>query len=49
MNVYGRAVMSEAKRQANSNVVQMALGPGLHGSVATNNEGARRAPQLLLP
>jgi integrase len=27
MNVYGRATMSEAKRQANSNVVRMALRP----------------------
>ena len=29
MNVYGRAVMSDAKRQANSKVVQMALRPVL--------------------
>jgi integrase len=29
MNVYGRAVMSDAKRQANSQVVQMALRPVL--------------------
>jgi len=28
MNVYGRAMMSDAKRQANSNVVQIALRPG---------------------
>jgi integrase len=28
MNVYGRAMMSDAKRQANSNVVRMALRPG---------------------
>jgi hypothetical protein len=27
MNVYGRATMTEAKRQANSNVVRMALRP----------------------
>jgi len=27
MNVYGRALMSDAKRQANSNVVRMALRP----------------------
>lgn len=29
MNVYGRATMSDAKRQANSNVVQMVLKPAL--------------------
>jgi len=29
MNVYGRAVMSDAKRQANSEAVQMALRPVL--------------------
>jgi hypothetical protein len=27
MNVYGRSMMSEAKRAANSNVVRMALRP----------------------
>ncbi len=27
MNVYGRATMSEAKREANSKVVEMALRP----------------------
>jgi hypothetical protein len=27
MNVYGRATMTDAKRQANSNVVRMALRP----------------------
>ena len=32
MNVYGRATMSEAKRQANSNVVRMALRPLQTGS-----------------
>jgi len=49
MNVYGRAVMSEAKRQANSNVVQMALKPIAGAVVVSKNQGARRAPQLLLP
>ena len=29
MNVYGRSTMSDAKRQANSNVVRMALRPTL--------------------
>ncbi len=32
MNVYGRATMSEAKRQVNSKVVQMALRPQLAGA-----------------
>jgi hypothetical protein len=49
MNVYSRAVMSEAKRQANSNVVQMALKPALNAVMEAKSEGAQRAPQLLLP
>lgn len=36
MNVYGRATMSEAKREANSNVVRMALRPILGGKRKTS-------------
>jgi integrase len=39
MNVYGRATMSEAKRQANSKVVRMALKPFVPGRTETESEG----------
>lgn len=39
MNVYGRATMSEAKRQANSKVVRMALKPFMPGKNEGESEG----------
>jgi len=39
MNVYGRATMSEAKRQANSKVVRMALKPLMPGKNEGKSEG----------
>ena len=39
MNVYGRATMSEAKRQANSKVVRMALKPFVPGKNEGESEG----------
>ena len=42
MNVYGRAVMSDAKRQANSKVVQTALRPIL--STKSRKRSLREGP-----
>ena len=39
MNVYGRATMSEAKRQANSKVVRMVLKPFVPGKNEGEPEG----------
>ena len=39
MNVYGRATMSEAKRQANSKVVRMALKTFMTGKNEVKTEG----------
>jgi len=39
MNVYGRATMSDAKRQANSKVVRMALRPFAVGKKEGETEG----------
>lgn len=47
MNVYGRAVMSDAKRQANSKVVQMALRPVL--STKAKSGTSKKAPRLNAP
>jgi len=47
MNVYGRAVMSDAKRQANSKVVQMALRPVLSTKAESGASG--KAPPLNAP
>jgi len=47
MNVYGRAVMSDAKRQANSKVVQMALRPVL--STKADSGTSEKAPPLRAP
>src|ERR1700758_4798364 len=47
MNVYGRAVMSDAKRQANSKVVRMALRPVL--STKAQSGTSEKAPPLNAP
>ena len=51
MNVYGRATMSDAKRQANSKVVRMALRPVL--STKAESGASEKAPpikcSLILP
>jgi hypothetical protein len=47
MKVYGRAVMSYAKRQANSKVVQKALRPGL--STKAESGTSEKAPPLNAP
>jgi len=47
MNVYGRAVMSDAKRQTNSKVVQMALRPVL--STKADSGTSEKAPPLRAP
>ena len=39
MNVYGWGTMSEAKRQANSKVVRMALKPFIPGKAETELKG----------
>jgi ribosomal protein L4 len=47
MNVYGRATMSDAKRQANSKVVQMALRSVL--STKAESGASQKAPPLNAP
>ena len=47
MNVYGRAVMSDAKRQANSKVVQMALRSVL--STKAKSGASEKVPPLNAP
>lgn len=47
MNVYGRAVMSDAKRQANSKVVQMALKSVL--STKAKSGASEKVPHLNAP
>jgi hypothetical protein len=46
MNVYGRAMMSDAKRQANSKVVRMALRPVLSTKAES---GTSETPPLIAP
>jgi hypothetical protein len=47
INVYGRATMTDAKRQANSKVVRMALRPVL--STKAENGASKEAPPLNAP
>jgi|GEM_PF-3168364 hypothetical protein len=47
MNVYGRATMTDAKRQANSKVVRMALRPVL--STKAESGASKEAPPLNAP